>query len=45
MGCNGFKHEKDSKIHVVVDEDSMTLSITIRPGDEHDSNVELIGGL
>jgi len=47
IGYDGFKHRKGSKIHVVVDGDSMPLSITIRPGNEHDSRrlIELIGGL
>jgi len=47
IGYDGFKHKKGSRIHVVVDEDSMPLNIAIGPGDEHDSKklVELIEGL
>jgi len=44
IGYDGFKHRKGSKIHVVVDEDSIPLSITIGPGNEHYSK-KLIGGL
>jgi|GEM_PF-3861122 len=46
VGYDGFKHEKGSKIHVVVDGDSMLLSIAIEPRSEHDSKrlIELIGG-
>jgi len=47
VGYDGFKHKKGSKIHVVVDEDSIPLNFTIGPGNEHGSKkiVELIGGL
>jgi transposase len=47
VGYDGFKHRKGSKIHVVVDRDSMPLRIVIGPGNEHDSRrlLELVGGL
>jgi transposase len=47
VGYDGFKHRKGTKIHVVVDRDSMPLRIIIGPGNEHDSRrlLELVGGL
>jgi hypothetical protein len=43
IGYDGFKHRKGSKIHVVVDEDSIPLNFAIGPGSEHDSR-RLIDG-
>jgi hypothetical protein len=43
IGYDGFKHGKGSKIHVVVDEDSIPLNFTIGSGNEHDSR-RLIDG-
>ena len=47
MGYDGFKHRKGTKIHVVVDRDSMPLRIVIGPRNEHDSKklLELVGDL
>ncbi|MEM2668244.1 MAG: transposase, partial [Candidatus Methanomethylicaceae archaeon] len=39
IGYDGFKHKKGSKIHVCVDEDSMPLSISLGPANEHDSKM------
>jgi transposase len=44
VGYDGFKHRKGSEIHVVVDGDSMPLSIVIGPGNEHDSK-RLVEGI
>ena len=44
MRYDGFKHRKGTKIHVVVDGDSMPLRIVIGPRSEHDSK-RLVGGL
>jgi hypothetical protein len=32
VGYDGFKHRKETKMHVCVDRDSMPLSIIIGPG-------------
>jgi len=47
IGYDGFRHGKGSKIHVVVDDDSIPLNFTIGPGNEHDSRrlIELVDGL
>jgi transposase len=47
IGYDGFKHRKGSKIHVVVDEDSIPLNFAIGPGSEHDSRrlIGLVRGL